>query len=301
VILARARAERLGLGVGDVLAVATTGGLAELEVAGVVERSFPARTGEAVLVGWGDALERFGVLGADAIAIRYEPGRAADASAAVDAFARERALTVAPVSAVEGAVETSAMSADEFNVDLIKRAKFLLIDGRELETSLTAAMLMHKSGGEVILDVGSPRKNISDVLPHVDHLVASNRFSIDFTQEVDPGKAALKLAHIGFKSVVITSGSRLHRGDRRRVVLPAGSFPGGRGGHHRRRGRVSRRIYLRPGTGMGNAADAQVRLGRGGHEMPPSRRAPGNTGTVRGRGFHPRKRRSKRLALSRQL
>jgi ribokinase len=104
--------------------------------------------------------------------------------------------------------ETSAMSADEFNVDLIKRAKFLLIDGRELETSLTAAMLMHKSGGEVILDVGSPRKNISDVLPHVDHLVASNRFSIDFTQEVDPGKAALKLAHIGFKSVVITSGSR---------------------------------------------------------------------------------------------
>lgn len=104
--------------------------------------------------------------------------------------------------------ETSALSADEFRVDLIKKAKFLLIDGREMETSLTAAMLMKKSGGEVILDAGSPRKNIGDILPYVDHLVVSNRFSIDFTQEVDPGNAALKLAHMGFKSVVITSGSK---------------------------------------------------------------------------------------------
>jgi sulfofructose kinase len=104
--------------------------------------------------------------------------------------------------------ETSALSADEFNVDFIRRAKFLLIDGRELETSLTAAMLMQKTGGEVILDAGSPRKNIGDILPYVDHLVVSNRFSIDFTQEVDPGNAALKLAHMGFKSVVITSGAK---------------------------------------------------------------------------------------------
>jgi len=104
--------------------------------------------------------------------------------------------------------ETSALSADEFRIDLIRKSKFLLIDGRELETSLTAAMLMQKAGGEVILDAGSPRKNISDILPHVDHLVVSNRFSVDFTQEVDPGNAALKLAHMGFKSVVITSGSK---------------------------------------------------------------------------------------------
>lgn len=104
--------------------------------------------------------------------------------------------------------ETSALSADEFRIDLIKKAKFLLIDGREMETSLTAAIIMKKSGGEVILDAGSPRKNISDILPYVDHLVVSNRFSIDFTQEVDPGNAALKLAHMGFKSVVITSGGK---------------------------------------------------------------------------------------------
>ncbi len=104
VVLPRARAERLGVGLGDVLAVATAEGLFELEVVGTVERSFPGRTGEAVLVGWTDATDRLGVAGADAIAVRYEPGRATEASAAVGALARERAMTLEPLVAVAGAV-----------------------------------------------------------------------------------------------------------------------------------------------------------------------------------------------------
>ena len=104
VIVPRSRAQRLGVGLGDVLAVATADGLLELRVAGVVERSFPGRTGEAVLVGWGDALDRLGVQGADAIAIRYQPGAGPGARDAVRAFAAERALTVAPISSVEGAL-----------------------------------------------------------------------------------------------------------------------------------------------------------------------------------------------------
>ena len=102
--------------------------------------------------------------------------------------------------------ETSALSPDELDMNFIKKADYLLIDGRDAESSVTAAALVKKAGGEVIIDAGSPRKNIGDLLAYVDHLVASNRFSLDFTQEVDPGKAALKLAHMGFKSVVITSG-----------------------------------------------------------------------------------------------
>jgi ribokinase len=102
--------------------------------------------------------------------------------------------------------ESSALSPDELDVSFIRKARYLLIDGREPESSMTAALIAKKAGAEVIIDAGSPRKNIADLLAHVDHLVASNRFSLDFTQEVDPGKAALKLAHMGFKSVVITSG-----------------------------------------------------------------------------------------------
>lgn len=104
--------------------------------------------------------------------------------------------------------ESTALSPDELDIRYIRRADYLLIDGREPEASLTAAALVKKAGGEVIVDAGSPRKYFGDLLPFVDHLVASNRFSIDFTQEIDPGKAAIKLAHMGFKSVVITSGRK---------------------------------------------------------------------------------------------
>jgi putative ABC transport system permease protein len=103
-ILPRTRAERLGLAPGDVLLVAGSDGPVELRIAGVVDRSFPGRSGETVLVGWSDARDRFGVAGADAIAVRYEPGSRATASPAVAELARAYALSVAPIEQVEGAV-----------------------------------------------------------------------------------------------------------------------------------------------------------------------------------------------------
>ena len=108
-ILPSSVAERLGVGVDDVLVVPdVTGAPGELRVAGIVERSLPSGTGDGVLVGWGDALGRFGVQGADAFAVRYEPGAPPAAHEAVAALAFERALTVAPLAEVETAV-TSAL------------------------------------------------------------------------------------------------------------------------------------------------------------------------------------------------
>ncbi len=104
VVLPQARAQRMGVGLGDALVVSGTAGPVELRVAGIVERSFPGRTGETALVGWPDAVASFGVLGADAIAVRYEPGLQAAAAPAVAQLAREAALTVAPISRLEGAV-----------------------------------------------------------------------------------------------------------------------------------------------------------------------------------------------------
>jgi len=104
VILPRARAQRMGVGLGDVIVVMAIDGPVELAVAGIVERSFPGRTGETALVGWSDAEGRFGVRGADAFAVRYAPGRRGEASPAVADLAHSSALTVAPIAAVEGSV-----------------------------------------------------------------------------------------------------------------------------------------------------------------------------------------------------
>ncbi|MFN8630479.1 MAG: FtsX-like permease family protein [Chloroflexota bacterium] len=104
VVIPAARAQRLGVVVGDTMAVATSRGLVNLKVVGLVDRSFPGRTGDAVLVGWSDATDKFGVVGADAFAVRYAPGRQADAQPQVEALARQLALTASPISAVAGAV-----------------------------------------------------------------------------------------------------------------------------------------------------------------------------------------------------
>jgi putative ABC transport system permease protein len=103
-ILPATRAAALGVGLGDTLLVTAQAGPVELRVAGIVERSFPGRTGEALLVGWSDAITRFGVAGADAFAVRYEPGARAGAAPAVRELATSHALTVAPIAAVEGAL-----------------------------------------------------------------------------------------------------------------------------------------------------------------------------------------------------
>ena len=107
-IVPRGVADRLGLVLDDVLALPTSdGSLTELRVVGIVERSLPAPGGDAVILGWPDALGWFGVRGADAFAIRYVPGAPPAARAAVEAVATERALTVNPIERVEGALTTA--------------------------------------------------------------------------------------------------------------------------------------------------------------------------------------------------
>jgi putative ABC transport system permease protein len=109
VILPRAAADRLGVGLADVLAIpAVDGAPASLTVVGIVERSLPSDGGEAALVGWSDATSRFGVAGADAFAIGFAPGAADAAPQAVAAIARERALVASPVERIEASV-TSAL------------------------------------------------------------------------------------------------------------------------------------------------------------------------------------------------
>jgi putative ABC transport system permease protein len=107
VVVPAARAARLGVGVGSKLQVASSSGLLDLTVVGLVARSFPGRSGDSVLVGWSDAVAKLGVAGADSIVVRFDPKRLAAAEPKVDALAAELALTAAPASRIAGAVGDS--------------------------------------------------------------------------------------------------------------------------------------------------------------------------------------------------
>lgn len=108
IVLLRSQAERLGLNVGDTMSViGGTGVPADLRVVGVVERGLPGRTGETAFVGWSDATERLGVLGADAFVVRFTPGQADLARPALEAAARGLALQPSTLTEVEGAISSA--------------------------------------------------------------------------------------------------------------------------------------------------------------------------------------------------
>jgi putative ABC transport system permease protein len=104
VIIPLSQAERLQLRVGEVMEL-PVGGARRLSVrvAGITERTLPGDVGETVLLGWTDATA-LGVQGADFFAVRFAPGRATEARAALDAAARTLALEPASLDRIQGAV-----------------------------------------------------------------------------------------------------------------------------------------------------------------------------------------------------
>jgi putative ABC transport system permease protein len=104
-VLPEATATRLGVHVGDTLTIALgNGATLDLRVAGIVERSIPSGSGEAILVGWPDASGPMGVAGADVFAVRFLPGAAGTAASALEAKAKDMALEANPLTRIQGAV-----------------------------------------------------------------------------------------------------------------------------------------------------------------------------------------------------
>ena len=105
-ILPQALAERLGVGVGDTVAVTSIDGATiPLTIAAIAERTLPGRGGEAVLVGWTDAIDDLGVVGADAFAVRYTTPPPTSVQADLTAAATLAALEVVPLDHVQGAID----------------------------------------------------------------------------------------------------------------------------------------------------------------------------------------------------
>jgi putative ABC transport system permease protein len=104
VIVPESLADEAGIHVGDTMEFATGPTPTGLRVVGIVARSIPAESQEAILVGWTDALAQFGVAGADFYAVRYVSGKEAAAQASLDAAAISYALQPGQLDRVTGTV-----------------------------------------------------------------------------------------------------------------------------------------------------------------------------------------------------
>jgi putative ABC transport system permease protein len=128
VVLPESLADQGGIHVGDELTFATGPSSARLRVAGIVAHSIPAGSQEAILVGWPDATDLFGVAGADFYAVRYASGQESSSRGALDAAALQYAFEPNSLDRVQGTLG-----------DALDRI-FRLLDGLALIAVLVAGL-----------------------------------------------------------------------------------------------------------------------------------------------------------------
>jgi putative ABC transport system permease protein len=104
VIVPRSLADRVGIHLGDTLSFPTGPTPTRLVVAGIVAHSIPTGAQEAILMGWSDAVNQFGVAGADFYAVRYAPGQESSSRGALDAAASQYAFEANSLDRVQGTV-----------------------------------------------------------------------------------------------------------------------------------------------------------------------------------------------------
>lgn len=97
----------------------------------------------------------------------------------------------------------------DVNLDVLKNAKYLHLDGHQLDTAIYAAEQAHKFGVKVSLDAGETYPGIESLLPLVDVLIPSEEFALKITGEQNAIKAAeilQKKYHL--EILIITQGSK---------------------------------------------------------------------------------------------
>ena len=98
------------------------------------------------------------------------------------------------------------LTADEVNLELVRQAKILHLDGHNPAAALAAAKEARKHNIPVCLDAGTLRDGVRELLPYVTILIASEAFARLYTGENDLDKAIFKLREIGAEVTGITMG-----------------------------------------------------------------------------------------------
>ena len=117
------------------------------------------------------------------------------------------------------------LEADEVDLEMIRNAKILHLDGHNPKAALAAAKEARKHGVKVSIDAGTLRDGIKEILEYVDILIASEMFARQYTGENDLEKAIYKLASNGAEVVGVTMGKNGSMTLQNGQLFRAGTFP----------------------------------------------------------------------------
>lgn len=97
--------------------------------------------------------------------------------------------------------------ASELNLDYVRSAKYLLIDGRDTEATFALIHWAKAHGTKIVLDAGSQRQGMEELLALVDYPVVSEKFCRQYFGSGDYAWAVQQLFRRGATAAVVTCGS----------------------------------------------------------------------------------------------
>ena len=98
------------------------------------------------------------------------------------------------------------LAPEEVDMEMVRNAKILHIDGHNPKGALAAVKEARKSGVIVNFDAGTLRDGVPELLPYANILIASEAFARAYSGENDLDKAIVKLAGIGADVTGVTLG-----------------------------------------------------------------------------------------------
>jgi sulfofructose kinase len=102
----------------------------------------------------------------------------------------------------------SRLKAREVNLDLVRSARGLFIDDLEPEAALVAAKAAREAKIPVLIDAGSLRGGVRELLPLCDYIIASELFAEQISGSKDLRAALETLNAFGPKASVVTLGEK---------------------------------------------------------------------------------------------
>ncbi|MCU0638933.1 MAG: PfkB family carbohydrate kinase [Candidatus Krumholzibacteria bacterium] len=100
----------------------------------------------------------------------------------------------------------SPIGPDEPDFGIIRRSRGLLIDSLEPRAALAAAKTARESGVPVVIDAGTLREGMMEMLPFCDYIVASSLFASQISRGGTNDDALKIISGFGPKASVITLG-----------------------------------------------------------------------------------------------
>ncbi len=100
------------------------------------------------------------------------------------------------------------VSAEEIDLSHIRSARYLLIDGRDTEATFKLIEWARQKGTKIVIDAGSPRERMGELLRLVDYPVVSERFCQKYLKQNNYESAIKALLNFGAEAAVVTCGSK---------------------------------------------------------------------------------------------